>query len=701
VQGSGREYSVFSLAYPALAADRWPAGQAPVVIPAQLPADSAAFVGRVDQLNRLDELVHVPRQRLAAVVISAIVGTAGVGKTTLAVHWAHRVADRFADGQLYVNLRGFDPAGSVMRPAEAVRGFLDALQVPPQHIPASFQSQVGLYRSLLTGRRVLIVLDNARDANQVRPLLPNSSGSVVVITSRNHLTGLVAAEGAHLLALDLLAGDEARQLLIHRLGEGRVAAEPQAVDEIVVRCGGLPLALAIVAARAWTRPGFSLQMLAGQLRITRSSLEPFGDEDPTMDLRAVFSWSYQAVGIEAARLFRLLSLHPGPDIGAAAAASLAGVSADRVRRLLAELARAHLITEHIPDRFAFHDLLRAYATELAYSHHSEDERQSAFLAVVDHYLHTAHVAALLLNPHRDPIIDTSPVARLTSEHLANHDQALAWFTVEHRVLLAVVQRAANYESARTWQLALTITEFLDRRGNWHDWANTQTIGLEAARRQADRFGQAHSHRSSGRAHLRLGQNAHAREHLRQAVNLFQSLGHPTGQAHTHLDLAWAADTRGLHREALNHAKQALHLYQSADHRPGQANSLNAVGWYLTLLGEHHEAIAHCEQALTLHQNLGYLRGEADTWDSLGHAYHKLGNHRQAVSCYHNALDGFRTLGTRYQEAATLNRLGDTHHAAAEPHPARQAWQHALDILDELRHPDADDVRAKLHSLDLA
>ena len=298
------------------------------------------------------------------VVISAIDGTAGIGKTAVALHWAHRVADRFPDGQLYVNLRGFDPAGSPMAPAEAVRGFLDAFEVPAERIPINLEAQAALYRSLVSGRRILVVLDNARDVGQVRPLLPGSPGCVVVVTSRNHLTSLITVEGARPLTLDLLPVEEAAELLARRLGSGRLAAEQQAVEEIIALCAQLPLALSIVAARAAAHPGFPLAALAAELRDARGGLDGFTSGDLTTDLRAVFSWSYQRLGTPAARLFRLLALHPGPDIAIPAAASLAALPAHEVRNLLAELSRSHLLEEHIPGRFAFHDLLRAYATEL-------------------------------------------------------------------------------------------------------------------------------------------------------------------------------------------------------------------------------------------------------------------------------------------------------------------------------------------------
>ncbi|SCL31869.1 NB-ARC domain-containing protein [Micromonospora rhizosphaerae] len=345
-------------------------------VPAQLPLDVHGFAGRDTELCQLDAILTAAGEEPTTVAILALTGTAGVGKTALAMHWAHRVANRFPDGQLYVNLRGFDANSPATRPDEALRALLDALQVPPQRVPASLAAQVGLYRSLLADRRVLVVLDNASDADQVRPLLPGSPGCLVVVTSRNQLPGLVAAEGAHPLTLGLLSTDDARQMLARRLGPERVAAEPRSVDDIIARCAQLPLALAIVAARAATHPEFPLGMLVADLGDSSGGLEPFSGGDPSTDVRAVFSWSYRTLSPSAARLFRLLAVHPGPDIATTAAASLIGAPPGQVRPLLAELARAHLVTEHPAGRFAFHDLLRAYATELVEAVDADTDRSA-------------------------------------------------------------------------------------------------------------------------------------------------------------------------------------------------------------------------------------------------------------------------------------------------------------------------------------
>jgi len=315
----------------------------PAPVPAQLPSAVPAFTGRTAELARLDALAGLDAGAAGAglgpatpatVAICAVSGTAGVGKTALAVHWAHRVAGRFPDAQLYVNLRGFDPAGAALDPGQALRGFLDAFGVPTARIPADLDAQAGLYRSLLAGKRVLVVLDNARSAEQVRPLLPGAPGCLAIVTSRDQLAGLVATEGARPLALDLLTAADARKLLVRRLGADRAVGEPEAVEAIITACARLPLALTIAAARAATSPGFPLAAIAAELQESGSALDPVDGGDLATDVRAVFSWSYHALSAGAARLFRLLGLHPGPDIPITGAASLAGIPPGQARTVL-------------------------------------------------------------------------------------------------------------------------------------------------------------------------------------------------------------------------------------------------------------------------------------------------------------------------------------------------------------------------------
>ncbi len=685
-----------ALSGPAFSAARSTGRSSESPVPRQLPSPPRAFTGRIHQLADLDALLPPAGDQPTAVVISAVSGTAGIGKTALAVHWAHRVADRFPDGQLYVNLRGFDPTGAVVKPAEAVRGFLDALGVSPQRIPPGLDAQAALYRGQLAGKRILVVLDNARDTGQVRPLLPGAPGCLVLVTSRHQLSGLVATEGAHPLTLDLLPIAEARDLLTGRLGANRLAAEPAAADDIITRCARLPLALAIVAARAATHPHFPLRAVADELRNARDRLDALADTDPASNVRAVFSWSYQSIGTPAARLFRLLGLHPGPSVSKAAAASLADLPPAQVRPLLAELARAHLIAETIPGRYTFHDLLRAYATEQVHREESHEQRHAAIHRMLDHYLHTARAAAELLFPARDQITLARPRSGVTLEHPTDQRQALAWFRSEHSVLLAAVERSASagFET-HTGQMAWTFANFLHRRGHWHDQVATGRTALAAARRLADLPAQARAHRILAYAYILLGHLDNADTHLGHAVHLYHRSGDHSGHAHTEHDLALMLGRQGRITEALDHDRRALALFQAVGDRRGQALALNAAGWYHAQLGHTQQALTSCQQALSLQQETGDRYGEAATWDSLGYAHHRLGHHPQAVSCFQHALHLARDLGDRYNEAVALSHLGDSHHATLNPEAARDAWQHALTILEDLDHPDAEDVRGKL------
>jgi tetratricopeptide (TPR) repeat protein len=665
-------------------------------VPRQLPTALRHFSGRHGELAELDRLLD---EGLAAeaVLVTAISGTAGIGKTTFAVYYAHRVADRFPDGQLYVNLRGFNPNGAIMEPAEAMRRFLDALSVPPERIPADLDAQAALYRSHLAGRRMLLVLDNARDSAQVRPLLPGTPGCLVLVTSRSQLTGLIAATNAHPLTLDLLTGDEARLLLSRRLGTDRVAAEPTAVAEIIARCARLPLALALTAARAAVRPAAQLRLLADELCDTQQRWQALtADDDPASDVRTVLSWSYQTLTPAAARLFRLLGLHPGQDTDALAAASLAGLAVDAARLLLAELTQANLLVEHVPGRYAFHDLLRDYATHLTHTIDPEQQRRAATGRVLDHYLHSAYTAALLLVPPHDPPTLRPAQLGVTPEHHTGQKQAMHWLTVEYRVLLAVISHAAATGcDTHAWQLTWAVSTFLDRQGHWHDFAVAGRAAVAAADRLADPTVQAWARRTLARAYTRLNRFDDADAQLRDALSLYDQSADQAGQADTHHYLTILCWRRNRLETALEHARQCLDLSRAVGHRGRLAAALNAVGWIQALLGDPQSTLISCGQALVIYTELGDLHGQAHTWDSLGYAHHHLGHHARAMACYRNTLTMVRHLGDRYQEADTLGNLGDVHFATGDSHAAHDAWQRALTILDELDHPDAEQVRAKL------
>ena len=667
------------------------------MVPRQLPADVPGFAGRAAELAALTQLLDQVAAIGGTVVISAIGGTAGVGKTALAVHWAQRYAGRFPDGQLFVNLRGFGPAGAAVTPEAALRQFFDGLGVAAERIPADRDAQAALYRSLLAGKRMLIVVDNAREADQVRPLIPGGPGCLVLVTSRNQLTGLAAGQGARLLPLDVLTDAEAGELLENRLGPARAGAEPAAVAELARLCARLPLALSVAAAHAAASPGLSLATLAAELRGARARLDRLGTADAATDVRAVFFWSYRQLSKRAGRLFRMLGVHPGPDISGPAAASLADLPVGKAAQALGELTGAHLIAEHVPGRYAFHDLLRAYAAEQARTIDDRASRRAALHRVLDHYLHAGLAASRLLNPYRDQITLGQSKPQACTEEITALDQAVDWYLAEWRVLLAAQALAADEGfSAHAWQLFWVVATFLQRNGYLREMLAAGQTALSAALTAGDLAGQAVVHRHMGQAHTVLGDYAEADKHLKAAVLLHRRLANEMAEARAHLDLASLCNAQDRYREALYHGGQGLRLYRELGYRPGEAIALNEVGWALALDGRYLEALDHCAQA---HAMRGELRedtvGQAHSLDSLGYIHSRLGHHPEAIACYRQALELLAGTQTVTLRAEMLAHLGDAHQAAGDAGAARRTWHQALAILDGLHHPEADRIRARL------
>jgi DNA-binding SARP family transcriptional activator len=688
---------------PALAAPS--AMRAAMPVPRELPADVPTFTGRAAELAELDRLLGPGRAdpaqaapaRGPAAVISAVSGTAGVGKTALAVHWAHRSADGFPDGQLHVNLRGYDPARPVTAD-DALDGFLRALGVPGPDIPPGLEERAARYRSLLSGKRMLVVLDSAGHAEQVRPLLPGTPGCAVLVTSRDALAGLVARDGATRLDLDLLPLDEAVALLTELIG-APAEADPGAVAELARQCARLPLALRVAAELAAARPAVPLKDLVAHLAGQQRRLDLLDAAgDPRTAVRAVFSWSYQQLSADAARMFRLLGIHPGPDISVPAAASLAAVAEADARRLVRELARAHLIAEHLPGRYAVHDLLRAYAAEQARQTDTDTGRREATGRVLDHYLHTAARAALPLDPSMEPVAVAPPRPGTAPEQPADYPQTLAWFEAEHQVLLAALALAAESGfDAHAWQLPWAMESFLRVRGHWQEWAATQRTALAAATRLGDADAQALSGRLLANAYSNLGDHDQALRHYTGSLALYRRLGNRLGEARIERSLGLLAERQGRHADALRHAEHALRLYQAIGDQASEAAMLNNVGFCHGLLGDYEQARAFCRQALALNAQAGDRWTEAVIWDSLGYAEHHLGHLTEAAVCYQRALSIAREAGARFHEAEALTHLGDALHAARELARAQEAWQQALAIFEDLQHPGAGQVRAKLAS----
>lgn len=677
--------------------DSAPPVSRPATVPRLLPVAVREFTGRGQQLKTLDTLL--PDRTMpdsATATIAVISGMAGIGKTALAVHWAHLHADQFPDGQLYLNLRGFDPVRQPTSPAGALRGMIQALGVDPQRIPDEVEARIALYRGLLAGTRTLVILDNAVDEGQVRPLLPGAPGCLTVITSRNHLSGLVAAEAAHPLPLDLLPQAEAYELVARRIGHDRVAAEAEAAESIIDSCACLPLALAVASARAATHPGLPLSRFARELRQSERGLDALASRDPTTDIRTVFSWSFDQLTPDAAQLFRLFGLHPGPHLSRSAAASLLGRPVRQVGALLDDLVSAHLMTELPDDRYTAHDLLRLYARELADTSLPAPERQAATHRLLDHYTHTAYAASRLIAPARTSV-DLGPHrSGVCLESLAGHDEAMAWLATERRGLLAAVDHAvrAGFDT-HGWQLAVILADFLTRQGHWHDEAAALEAALEAAQRLGDRHVLSRIHRFLASAYVQLQRDELTHGHMQRALELAEQLDDPQNLAETHRHIGMVLMRQGRYAETLPHAEVAFEQYELAGDLVGQARSLSAMGWCHTQLDQHEQAADYCRRALDLLQQTGDRQGEAHTWDSLGHALHHLGDHHRAIRYYNRSLELHQELGERYYYAITLTHLAEAEHTAGNRERAFETWRRALRILEELEHPTAQDVRNEL------
>jgi tetratricopeptide (TPR) repeat protein/transcriptional regulator with XRE-family HTH domain len=679
--------------------------EAPVTVPRQLPTRVPHFAGRTGELALLDGVLDEAASDQATgatgVIISAIGGTAGVGKTALALHWAHQVAHRFPDGQLYANLRGFDAAnGSPADPGDVLRGFLDALAVHPERLPGDVEGLAALYRSVLAGRRMLVLLDNADDAAQVRPLLPASPECLVIVTSRRELAALAAREGARLLKLDVLSEHEANELLVTRLGQQRAAAEPWAVTELATLCARLPLALSVVVARAAAAPNLPLSALAAELTELGGRLDALDAGDPAANVRTVLSLSYRHLPESSARLFRLLGLHPGPDISAAAAASLAGLTPAQARAALRDLTRASLLMEIVPGRYAFHDLLRAYAAEQVTS---AEGVANTTRRMLDHYLHTAHRAHRVLYPGRELIGLDALAPGVSVEAFGGKASALAWLEAEYQVLLKVADLAGRAEfDAHAWRLPVVLWTFHNVCGHWHDGSRLHRLALAAARRRGDPSGQAYALRGLGSFAISLGAFDEAYECLAAAQLTFRELGDDLGLARTDVFFSQALEFQGRFAEALAVMGDALRLSQAVPGDPNmalvRASALNGSAWNSVQLGDLSEARAFCLQAIELCQAIGYSPGEAGTWDTLGVVLQRLGAHDEAVPCFLRAVTLDREMGNRYDLAMALAHLGETYRSVGDLGGAREAWDESLLILRTLHHPAASEIRGQLTAL---
>lgn len=660
--------------------------------PAQLPAHAPVLSGRDEALTALsDVLLDEGRDGLR---ICAVSGIGGVGKTSLALRWAHRHRDRFPDGQLFVNLRGFDPSCLPTAPAAALRGFLDALGVAAQSIPAELDAQAGLYRSLVADRRLLVLLDNARDAAQVIPLLPGSARCVVIVTSRDQLSEIVYRHGAHALRLDVLNRPQAAALLEHRLGARRLAADPEAVQQVITVCAGLPLALGISAARAAVSPGLPMSVIAAELADTTTRLDALDLDAAHTGLRAALSSSYAALHPEQARVFALLGSAAGPDIGLPATAALSGRPPGEAARTLRALEQQSILTQQIPGRWRMHDLVRRYAAESPDGGLSRPDRDAALRRLTDFYLHTGYAADRQLEPTRSPAALAGPAPGAQPLPIADAAAALTWFDAEHPGLLAVQRRAAAAGEHRlVWQVSWVLGSYLHRRGRLDDYLTSWRSGVAAAAVLADPGLQALAHRGLGEAYAFGDRHDEAIDQLRRALELNRRINDRSAEAITHRVLARAHSKRGDDEAALRHAIRALRMFEADDDVDRQANAHNGVGWYATRLGRYDQAHTHLQAALALAHRRANRVAEANILDSLGYLAHHTGRHDEAIRFYHRAIALARELGFDLNEADAQEHLADTCAAGGDHRQAREARQRALQLY-RAQHRSVDAARVQ-------
>ncbi|TWP53828.1 tetratricopeptide repeat protein [Lentzea tibetensis] len=628
--------------------------------PAELPADVATFTGRAASLAALDDLLPGGARSARAVVISAIAGAAGIGKTALAVHWGHRVRDRFPDGQLHINLRGYD-TGPPVPPVEALARFLRSLGVPADQVPIEVEEAAGRFRSLLADQRVLVLLDNAASADQVRPLLPASPGCLVLVTSRHRLTGLTAREGAVSLDLDVLSASEARELLASIIGHDRVEAEPQAAAELARLCAFLPLALRIAAANLvhGTRPRIADYVTELREGDRLTSLAVDGDEQSAV--RGAFDLSRARLPPELQRLFRLLGAAPVVDFTPASAATLTDIVAERATSLLNGLAAAHLVDHHSPGRYGLHDLLRLYAAEHALHEETETEREAAIERFYDWYVQTGAAAARLLYPEmlRLPL----PAAASTTRPLGfeSHHEALAWLDAERVNVLAIVKHTALHGPKRVaWLLADILRGYLWTGMHTVDWLTIAQAGLAAATAEGDLHAQAASRLSLGNFHSGLSRYGQASEQYGVVLALTRRIGWLEGQATVLSQLGNVGWWSGRLTDAAENFAEALALDQRTGRRANQAANLDSLGIVYRQLGRLAEAADHSRRGLALFRECGTRMGEAVNLCNLSKICHDLGRFDDALDHLSRALALHREVGDRSNEAGTLDVLAAVH-----------------------------------------
>jgi len=669
-------------------------------VPRQLPPAVRDFAGRDDQLAELDSLLHFPGNRPSATVISALDGTAGVGKTTLAVQWAHRVEHHFTDGTLFANLRGYGPSAP-LDPNQVLPSFLHVFGIREDRIPAGLDAQVGLYRSLLADRRVLILLDNANTAEQVRPLLPGSRHCLVLITSRANLSGLAVAEAASQLTLGLFSPDEAEALVSRIVGPERVAAEPRAVADLIEVCARLPLALRIAASRIAGRPHLRISEVVQDINDDRSRLDVLssgGDERSAV--RSVFDWSYDQLPTEQATLFRRLGLHPGVEFGVDAAAAVGEIDMPTAYRRLEALADAHMVEVIGGRRYRFHDLLHVYALYRAEREEAPPDRRTAAIRLFAWYARTARTADQAVFPGLESLdIDVGPPD--TDLSFSGRSAALAWLNTERVNLLSVLRKASRYDADDVVLCLAATARFLRlrERSLWPFRLEAETLGLRAARRSRNRAAEAFLLGFRGDTLADLDHLDDAEADFARQLDLARELGDAVRHRVALGGLGQIRLRQQRYSEALDYYGEALPLARSAGGgRPEAVVECN-LSQICLRLGRYPEALEHAERELELRRETSDRVGEAYALHDVAAARQSLADHegaidfaRQAIAMYRN-LDGTGShLSVSLETAATsLEQTGDLDRAA-------RYLAEAAAILDELADSHAASVRAHAEAM---
>lgn len=671
----------------------------PATRPEQLPADTHRTAGRQEYLDRLDALLAEYGGTDRTTLIAALDGAAGVGKTTLAVHWAHRVKGEFPAGQLYVNLRGYG-IGRPVEPETALELMLRSLGIEPERIPPGADARSALLRTTLSGRRALVLLDNARDTEQVRPLLPGS-GSVVVVTSRSQLRGLVAVNGAHRLTVEPLADDEAAGLLRHVIGSSRADAEPVAVSELIRLCARLPLAILLAGDRANRQPGTPLADLAEELRTERGRLDglDLGDDAAT-DLRTVFSWSYRALPPAAARAFRLLGIAPGPDIMIRAAAALLGETEPATRQLLDALVNANQLQLKRSGRYELHDLIRTYASELASQTDTEADRRAALVRLLRWYQRSAFEARAQVHPSE---FDTSALdldRDAVPPRLESGRDALAWYNAEHANFPAAIRLALDLGEYRLcWSLAFANWIALWLRKAWTEMIDEHQLGREAARRDGDQVAEGNMLGGIGAAYRGSGDPGRAVEAQTAALAILRVAGDEANRATALSNLGAANRDLGRYVAALANFDEAYAIDEARGETGNMAISLHQTALTLTAAGRYEEAIVKAEAAIRLFRSTGNpLHGQGRALQAAAAAHARLGHVDEAIANSREAAKIFAEVGDGWQLSSTLHTLGALLRDNGEPAAARDAWQEAIELLTRLDPPAAAGLRSELSAL---